>query len=284
MIAHLVATVLMQQQLVANLAAAKTQQHQLEKQAAVLQRIEAVLRESEERYALAANATNDGVWDWDLKTNEVYFSPRCQEMVGYAEPELSNQIQDWTSRLHPEDVDEFWQAVTDYQAGHTQQFEVQSRLLHQDGTYHWMWSRGVAVRDAAGVAYRLAGTLSDITYRKESEEKLRYSALHDQLTGLANRTLFMDRLSHAMAMTKRYPEYRFAVVFLDLDRFKVINDSLGHLAGDQLLMTVAQCLRKYLRSSDTCARLGGDEFTMLLEYAQDNSEVIAVVERLQRGL
>jgi diguanylate cyclase (GGDEF)-like protein/PAS domain S-box-containing protein len=283
-IAPVVAIVLAQQQQIAKLKATEITQQRLEQQVAVLQRVEAVLRESEERYALAADATNDGVWDWDLRTDEVYFSPRCQELLGYAEPELGNQIHDWTSRLHPEDVDSFWNAVTAYQARRTEQFAVQSRFRHQDGTYRWIWSRGIAVRDADGVVYRLAGTLSDITARKESEEQLHYTALHDQLTGLANRTLFMDRLEHAMALAKRYPEYRFAVVFLDLDRFKVINDSLGHLAGDQLLMTVAQRLLECLRSSDTCARLGGDEFSLLLEYAQDDFEVIRLVKGIQQRL
>ncbi|MBW4421917.1 MAG: EAL domain-containing protein [Myxacorys californica WJT36-NPBG1] len=283
-IASVVAIVLVQQQQAAKLEVAKITQQGLEQQVAALQRIEAVLRESEERYALAANATNDGVWDWDHRTDEVYFSPRCRELLGYAEPELSNQIHDWTSLLHPEDVDSFWNAVTDYRAGRIEQFSIQSRLRHRDGTYRWIWSRGIAVRDRDGVAYRLAGTLSDITARKESEEHLHYTALHDPLTGLANRTLFMDRLEHAMALTRRYPEYRFAVVFLDLDRFKVINDSLGHLAGDQLLITVTQRLRDCLRSSDTCARLGGDEFALLLEYAQDDSEIITLVERIQQEL
>ncbi len=279
-VANLVAVSLQQQQA----EAARQTQRKLEAEVLRLSRVEAVLRQSEERYAVIANAANDGVWDWNLKTNEVYFSARWKAMLGYEESEIGNRVEDWLYRLHPEDRDLFKQEVKRHCEELTACFESQYRLLHKDGTYRWMLSRGLAIRDVSGEAYRLVGSQTDITARKIGEEQLLYNALHDGLTGLANRTLFMERLQHAIALSKRHETYRFAVVFLDLDRFKVINDSLGHVAGDQLLITIAHRIKGCLRSSDTCARLGGDEFAILLEYVQDSTEAIKVVERMQQVL
>lgn len=279
-IANLFTLVLTRQQA----EAVKIANQVLEKQLITSKKVEDLLRESEERYALAANAANDGVWDWNLQTDELYFSPRWKHMLGYEEDEISNHLSEWLNRIHPDDLESFNRTIADRQEGTTSHFEIQYRLLHKDGTYRWMLSRGLVVRDATRSAYRLAGTQSDITVRKDSEDRMLYNALHDKLTGLANRTLFMDRLEHAAARTKRYEDYKFAVAFLDLDRFKIINDSLGHLAGDYLLTTVAQRLRDCIRVSDTCARLAGDEFAVLLEYTERELEVIKTVERLQERL
>ncbi|UBF29234.1 EAL domain-containing protein [Kovacikia minuta CCNUW1] len=253
----------------------------LEQEFLALKQVEAGLRQNEERYALVANAINDGVWDWNLETNEVYFSPQWKAMLGYQEDGIGNQFKDWLTLLHPEDQDQFRQVVDHHCQGLTASFESQYRLLHQDGNYRWMLSRGSAIRDDSGKAYRLVGSQTDITVRKLGEEQLLHNALHDGLTGLANRSLFMERLNHAISLAKRHEDYKFAVVFLDLDRFKVINDSLGHVTGDQLLITIAHRLKGCLRASDTCARLGGDEFALLLEYVQEDHEAIKVVERIQ---
>ncbi len=256
----------------------------LEREIVALKQVEALLRQSEERYALIANEMNDGVWDWNLDANEVYFSPHWKAMLGYEANEIGNNLQDWFNQIHPEDRDRVNQELTQHYEGLTSCFESQYRLLHKDGQYRWMLSRGLAVRDVSGKAYRVIGSQTDITARKIGEEQLRYNALHDGLTGLANRSLFMERLKHAIALGDRHDDYKFAVVFLDVDRFKVINDSLGHVVGDQLLITIAHRLKGCLRSSDTCARLGGDEFAILLEYVQDDREALRVVERLQQLL
>jgi diguanylate cyclase (GGDEF)-like protein len=145
--------------------------------------------------------------------------------------------------------------------------------------------RGLAVRAAAGGrAKRLAGSLRDVTDRKRVEEQLTHSAIHDALTGLPNRALFLDRLSNAILHRKRRDDYQFAVIFLDLDRFKVINDSLGHLAGDQLLRAIARRLETCLRFGDTVARLGGDEFAVLVDDLEDVSEVDRVARRIHAEL
>ena len=156
--------------------------------------------------------------------------------------------------------------------------------LHADGTPRWMLSRGTAVMGPDGKPYRLAGSQTDVTARRKAEEQLMYDACHDALTGLPNRAMFTDRLGRALWRAKRRQNYMFAVLFLDLDRFKVINDSLGHIIGDQLLIGIARRLEDCLRPSDMVARLGGDEFTVLLEDIRDVSDATRVAERIQEKL
>jgi diguanylate cyclase (GGDEF)-like protein/PAS domain S-box-containing protein len=241
------------------------------------------LRESEERYALAARGANDGLWDWNLMTGAVYFSPRWKAMLGFQENEVEDRLEEWLGRIHDADRDRVKQEIDAHQKGLTPHFESEHRLLHKDGGFRWMLSRGVAVHDATGKALRMAGSQTDITERKVS----------DPLTGLPNRLLFIDRLGRLIKHSKRRKDHLFAVLFLDLDGFKMINDSLGHLVGDQLLVGVATRLEKCLRSSDTLARLGetftvarlgGDEFTILLDDIKEASDANRAAERLMKAL
>lgn len=247
-------------------------------------RAEEALRESEERYALAARGANDGLWDWNLKTGEIYYSPRWKEMLGYSEEEMSGSPEEWFSRVHPEDVPGLQSELKAHREGRTGHFEHEHRLRHKDGSYRWVLVRGIAVRDAEGVAYRMAGSLTDITGRKETEARLMYDALHDPLTGLPNRALFLSLLDRCIRRTKRRRDYLFAVLFIDLDRFKLVNDSLGHGAGDELLVELARRLKSCLRPGDVVARLGGDEFTVLLDDIRDVSDATRVAERILNEL
>ena len=247
-------------------------------------RVEEALRESEERYMLAIQGANDGLWDWNLATNRIYFSPRWKGMLGYSPDAIEDKPDEWLKRIHPEDyqqVQVLLQAHLDDLSAH---FESEHRLQRKDGSYLWVLVRGIAVRDETGKAYRMAGSLSDISIQKQTEERLLYDALHDSLTGLPNRTMFMDRLGHAINRFKRNSKHRFAVLFMDLDRFKVINDSLGHPFGDQLLKTVARTLTTCLRANDSAARLGGDEFAILLEDISNVSDAVLISERIQQTL
>jgi len=241
------------------------------------------LRESEERYALAARGANDGLWDWNLMTGAVYFSPRWKAMLGFQENEIEDRLEEWLDRIHDADRERVNQEIDAHQKGLTPHFESEHRLLHKDGGFRWMLSRGLAVHDATGKASRMAGSQTDITERKVS----------DPLTGLPNRLLFIDRLGRLIKHSKRRKDHLFAVLFLDLDGFKMINDSLGHLAGDQLLVGVASRLEKCLRSSDTVARLGetftvarlgGDEFTILLDDIKEPDDANRAAERLMKSL
>jgi diguanylate cyclase (GGDEF)-like protein/PAS domain S-box-containing protein len=247
-------------------------------------RFEEALRESEERYALAARGANDGLWDWDLRSGEGYFSPRWKAMLGFMDSEIGNRVEEWFSRVHHEDIANLKAEIQSHLDGHSPHLETEYRMLHHDGAYRWMLIRGMVVRDAEGRAYRMAGSQTDITERKRAEEQLIHGAFHDALTGLANRALFMDRLGQAMERARRHPEYSFAVIFLDLDRFKIVNDSLGHTTGDQLLIEIGRRLEGCMRAGDTVARLGGDEFTILLEDVREIEIAVRMVERIQEQL
>jgi diguanylate cyclase (GGDEF)-like protein/PAS domain S-box-containing protein len=249
---------------------------------------EEALRVSEERYALSARGANDGLWDWNLVTNEIYFSPRWKSMLGYKENEIQDSTDEWFNRVHLQDREQVKEKIKAHVEGHTPHFESEHRILHKDGTYRWVLSRGLAVRDTNGKAYRMAGSQTDITNYKVAEEQLLHDVYHDTLTGLPNRAFFKDQLIRAIGQAKRrkrrQESYLFAVLFLGLDRFKIINDSLGHVIGDQLLITVARRLKTFLRAGDMVARLGGDEFTILLDDIKDMSDAIHVADRIQKGL
>jgi diguanylate cyclase (GGDEF)-like protein/PAS domain S-box-containing protein len=247
-------------------------------------RVEEALRRSEERYALAARGANDGLWDWDLRTDRIYYSPRWKAMLGYGEAQIGDDPSEWLGRIHPDDLSQMRSALSNHRDGATVHFESEHRVRHKDGGYRWMLCRGLAARDSRGEAYRMAGSQSDITERRWAEDQLLHDAFHDGLTGLANRALFLERLAHTLRFAARRRDYVFAVVFLDLDRFKVINDSLGHACGDQLLIEISKRLQRGMRASDTVARLGGDEFTLLLDDVKDVATVIRFVERLHQEL
>jgi diguanylate cyclase (GGDEF)-like protein/PAS domain S-box-containing protein len=249
------------------------------------QRARGELAESEERYALALRGANDGIWDWDLVSGRFYCSPRGQELLGYAPEEEADAIGEWIGRVHPDDRAALRAGLDAHVAGGTAHFESEHRLRAPDGSYRWMLARGLAVRDAGGRATRVAGSLSDITGRKHIEARLEHDALHDGLTGLPNRVLFGDRLEQALRRAgRRGEEISCAVLFLDLDRFKAVNDAFGHHTGDELLGVVARRLESAVRPGDTVARLGGDEFTVLLEEITGVHEATLVAQRIQATL
>jgi diguanylate cyclase (GGDEF)-like protein/PAS domain S-box-containing protein len=242
------------------------------------------LRESEERYALSARGANDGLWVWDLLANDVYYSPRWKSMLGHEDEGIGNSPDEWFSRVHPDDKEQLSSTIDFHLRGWSPHFENEHRMRCADGSYRWMLSRGLAVRDEAGAATRIAGSQTDITERKVAVDRLTHDAFHDALTQLPNRALFMDRLERAMETLHRHPDSLFAVLFLDLDRFKVVNDSLGHVHGDELLISVARRLNGIIRSSDTIARLGGDEFAMLIEEIDHEADAVRMAQRIQDAL
>ncbi|HAI12281.1 MAG TPA: hypothetical protein DCM28_11290 [Phycisphaerales bacterium] len=274
--------------------AALNLQHTNEKltvQVSERERSEEALRQSEERYVLAARGANDGLWDWDLTTNRVYYSVRWREIVGHPELQADESPDLWYDIVHPDDVDQLKADLAQHWDGVTEHFENEHRIRQNDDDYHWVQVRGIVERHDERPC-RMAGSIRDITARKEAESRLRYQALHDDLTGLPNRTLLMDRLTGCVLRARRQKDYHFAILFMDLDRFKVVNDSLGHAAGDELLVEFSKRIESSLRRSDTLsrinqdtiARLGGDEFVLLLDPIQDAAQVCRIADRLQRIL
>lgn len=251
------------------LAVALDQEHAVER-----------LRLSEERYALAAEASNDGMWDWNLDTGAVYYSTRWKALLGFREDEIGPTSDEWVSRIHPADRSAVDRALAHHLDGRDASLEVEYRVRTADGTYRWVVTTALSVRDGGGDVTRLVGSMTDVTERKMLEEQLRHDAHYDLLTGLPNRALFLERLNQAVLRARRHPDQKFAVVFLDLDGFKVVNDSLGHQVGDELLVQVARRLSSEVRVTDTVSRFGGDEFALLIEDVQDVAELPDVVRRL----
>ena len=239
---------------------------------------------SEERYALAIRAANDGIWDWDIAAGTLYLSPRWHAILGRPEPDDGGDLARWAELVHPGDLPRLRAAVRAHLDGRLPHLHVEHRMRHGDGTWRWVLTRGLASRSADGRATRMAGSMSDVTDRRAAEQRLRHDALHDLLTGLPNRTLFLDRAHHAIQRSRRDHRAGCAVLFIDVDQFKLVNDSLGHAIGDKLLVALAGRLEQTLRPGDTVARLGGDEFVLLVEDLVDPGDADLVVERILAAL
>ncbi len=244
------------------------------------QEAEASLRASEERYTLAVAGARDGIWDWDLARGEIHFSLRWFELLQLRGSDAVSTPATWFDRVHEEDRAGLEQALNAHLSGDTPYLEHECRMRNGADQMLWVLCRGVAVREATGRASRVAGSLTNISDRKLTEAKLVHEVLHDTLTGLPNRSLLLDRLDLALKQQRRDPKRMCAVLFLDLDRFKTINDSLGHAAGDELLTEFGKRLSMFLRPGDSVARLGGDEFAILLTDITGLNEATRVADRI----
>ena len=245
---------------------------------------EDALRDSEERYALAVRGANDGLWDWDMRTNQVDYSPRWKEILGLSGQTISGSPDEWFDRIHRDDIRQVTTELAAHFKGMTQHFECEYRSLHSDGSHCWILARGLAVRDENGVVMRMSGSITDINVRRTIEERLRHDALHDPLTGLPNRPYILEQIRRCIEWRKSNGEYLAAVLFLDLDRFKLVNESLGHYYGDQMLIAVSKRLQESLRPGDTLTRFGGDEFVILMENLRNINEAIQFARHLQSVL
>jgi diguanylate cyclase (GGDEF)-like protein/PAS domain S-box-containing protein len=233
-----------------------------------------------DRFALALDASGDGAWDWDVRTKRLWVSDAWRSIVGV--PQLPEEASAWLDRIHPTDREQFDAAFTAHVEGRSERFENEHRLLHRDGSWRWVLARGAGIRDRSGKVVRVAGSLMDVTQRKAVADRMLHDALHDPLTRLPNRALFLDLVKRAFSRARRREGYRFAVLFLDLDRFKAVNDGLGHAAGDELLVQMCARLQTCLREGDTLARQGGDEFTILLDDVREPNDATVVGDRIHQ--
>jgi diguanylate cyclase (GGDEF)-like protein/PAS domain S-box-containing protein len=239
---------------------------------------EEALRESEARLAEAQRIAHVGSWEWDVASDTVTWSDELYRIFGRTPEEFENTYESFLQYVHPEDMEHVRETIRHaYESG--KPFAFEHRLVRPDGTVRTLQARGEVITNESGEKVRLAGTAQDVTERKALEERLEHQAFHDLLTGLPNRHLFVDRLGQALRRTRRRNR-NVAVLFTDLDGFKVVNDSLGHETGDMLLVAVAQRLESCLRPEDTLARFGGDEFVVLLEDVGHPDEAVRVARRL----
>jgi diguanylate cyclase (GGDEF)-like protein/PAS domain S-box-containing protein len=246
---------------------------------------EAALHASEQRLQLVLKASQLGFWDWDIKNNIVTRNERWAEILGYQLRDIEFTVKQWVDFIHPDDRKMAWQSVQDNIDGLTQMHALEYRMCTKSGEYKWILDQAQVVsRDANNKATRMCGTHTDITERKNMEEQVRNFAFYDTLTQLPNRRLLGDRLTKAISTSKRSGYYG-ALMFLDLDNFKPINDAHGHQAGDLLLIETANRLKGCIREVDTVARLGGDEFVVILnelslDKAKSTSETKLVAEKI----
>jgi diguanylate cyclase (GGDEF)-like protein/PAS domain S-box-containing protein len=243
------------------------------------QLIEESLKVSEERLDSILGAIEDVVWSMDETMSKTfYLNAAVEKIYGYSMSDFLEDHHLWLKVIHPEDRVRV--KNTTHTLPITGSFNEEYRILRPDREVCWVSNQGHCVYDRDGNLLRVDGIVRDITAQKKAQQQLVHDALHDPLTNLPNRNLFMERVEQALNHNKRNPQYLFAVMFIDLDRFKMINDSLGHIVGDQFLQAIAKLLASCLRGGDTVARLGGDEFTILVNDMRDPNEAMMIAERI----
>lgn len=257
--------------------------HELNRAKNELERAHVTLMASEERFRLAMRATSEGLFDWNLVTGEVFFSPGWKRMLGYADHELDNTLETWISSIDPSQRDAVTRETQSQLAGADEHYELEYRLRHRDGHGVEIVSRASIVRDEDGTALRVVGSNVDVTTEREVQAAITHQALHDPLTDLPNRALFAERLDLARKALRRTGK-PFALHLLDLDGFKQCNDKHGHLVGDEVLRHTAVRMKKILRETDTVARLGGDEFAVIQLNVNQAEDVHALAEKLIAGI
>ncbi|WHQ70090.1 sensor domain-containing phosphodiesterase [Methylorubrum extorquens] len=238
------------------------------------------LIKSEARLALALDSGSDGLWDWDITTGHVWYSDRWQTMLGYMPGEIEPHIRSWTDLTHPDDLQQAQSLLKDHFEGRSDSYVCEHRVRTKAGAYSWILARGrVVAWNEQRAPLRIVGTYIDITERKAVEERIAHIACHDALTGLPNRTVFREQLKRRLAEVRR-GRGQAALLCLDLDRFKTVNDTLGHPAGDDLLCQIAARLRATVRDSDVVVRLGGDEFAIIVPHLDHPHQASKLAERL----
>jgi diguanylate cyclase (GGDEF)-like protein/PAS domain S-box-containing protein len=240
---------------------------------------ENALRQSNERFNTAVRATNDVIWDWDMSSGSLWCNENMGSVFGYQRDDIDNTIKFRHESIHPSDRDRVVAGIHRAIAAGEESWSDEFRFRRRDGTYAFVYDRGHVIRDSAHKAVRMIGAMTDVTHRKEAEERLSYLAQFDTLSGLPNRQLFRDRLIQMLVQGERN-NWRVGVLVLDLDRFKIVNDTLGHEGGDKLLIQIAERLGKTIRSGDTVGRLIGDEFAIALSNLARSEDAGAVAQKI----
>ncbi|WP_102959892.1 sensor domain-containing phosphodiesterase [Mangrovicella endophytica] len=237
-----------------------------------------------ERRSLALAGTGDAIWDWDVTRDRIFAGSDGDTLSGMPVASMNGPARDWLPILHPEDRDRF-KLTLDTIVEHRRGRIVQDfRVRGEDGHYHWMALRARPVLGSDGEVVRCVGTMKDVTDAKKAEERLLHDALHDQLTGLPNRELFLDRLDSIGALAATRPDLRPSIFVVDIDRFKQVNDDFGMATGDTILLTVGRRLKRLLKPQDSLARLSGDEFGLILMSTSEVGAIAAFAETLRETI
>ena len=237
-----------------------------------------------ERRALALTGAGDLIWDWNVSADKVYTSPETEQLLGLKRGTLEGPAADWLEVLHPLDRDRFRASLDSAVEQRRGRLSQTFRLRAADGHYLWFSLKARPVVGSDGEVVRLVGTLTDVTDFKKAEERLLFDAVHDNLTGLPNRELFIDRMEAAFGFTRSDSQFRPSVLVIDLDRFKQVNDSVGIAVGDSVLLTIARRLARLLKPQDTLARLSGDQFALILLSEREPARIVAFAETMRRTL
>ena len=259
---------------------------------------EEALRKSEERYALAIKGSKDGLWDWDLRTDRIFYCEQWKAMLGYSDTEIGDSPDEWFSRVHPADLKKVKKLIESHLEGNSAHFESEFRILNNRGTWVWMLARGTAVRNKKGKAIRIAGSLSDISERKRAERQLKKAlddmrfalasekvlmeeldrknkelvelSITDGLTGLYNHRFLQERFEFEFKRARRYGS-DLSCIIIDIDHFKAINDTYGHQFGDFVIKQIATIMKTKSREIDICGRYGGEEFMIITNLVADDA-------------
>jgi diguanylate cyclase (GGDEF)-like protein/PAS domain S-box-containing protein len=237
-----------------------------------------------ERRALALTGAGDMIWDWDVSADKVFTSPETEHLLGLKRGVLEGPAAQWLDVLHPLDRDRFRSLLDGVIEQRRGRLSRDFRLRAADGHYLWFTLKARPVVGSDGEVVRLVGTLTDVTDFKNAEERLLFDAVHDNLTGLPNRELFIDRMEASFAYARSDPQIRPSIILIDLDRFKQVNDSVGIAVGDSILLTIARRLSRLLKPQDTLARLSGDQFALILLSEKEPARIVAFAETMRRAL
>ncbi|MEA3372408.1 MAG: diguanylate cyclase [Campylobacterota bacterium] len=237
------------------------------------------LREYTERFNLAIESTRDGLWDWNLKTDQLFCSPTLIAMLGYNEKAFKADIDSLKKLIHPDDIQAAEENMQKHLDGKSEYYEGEYRIMTEKGNYKWILNRAKVLFDKTGDAYRVIGFFTDIDRRKEMEIKLEHLSVTDPLTGLLNRNGLTGRFNIFKQSAKRFHR-KMALFYIDLDGFKTINDTLGHTAGDEILIIISDRLKTMTRHNEIVARLGGDEFVIFIPEFEHDKDLINLAERL----
>lgn len=237
---------------------------------------------NEKRCEIAAAAGRIGLWDLDLETDGIYFSPQWKTLLGYEETEIGGKADDWFRLVHPSEIQNLKAVLDSHLQGFTDSFEIEYRILNKNKEYKWVLCRGIALRDKGNRPYRILGSQISIDRFKQTETRLIENALHDPITSLPNQLLFMEYLQRAKNIIKRFEERQFAVFSLGIDQVGKIEEKWGPDAGNQFLCEIASRLKSMLRPNDVLARIGGDIFAILVEDIQDFSHSVRIAERIKQ--